>query len=50
MENKKHNENMNKELPTSRVEDVEFSMDLADAEDMEALERAEQADRRQEEQ
>jgi len=50
MENKKNNEKLNKNLPTSRVEDVEFSMDLADHDDIEAFERAEQADRRQEEQ
>lgn len=44
---------MNKEqheekLPTGKKEDVEFSMDLADEEDLKAKKRAEEADRRQE--
>ena len=36
------------ELPISKNEDVEFSMDQADADDLEALERMEAADRRAE--
>jgi hypothetical protein len=35
-------------LPTAKNEDVEFDMELADADDIEALERAEEADHRQE--
>lgn len=38
----------NKSLPVARSEDVEFSMEQADAEDLEALERMEAADKRQE--
>lgn len=34
------------EIPIARNEDVEFSMDQADQEDLEALKRAEEADRR----
>jgi len=34
------------EIPIARNEDVELSMDQADQEDLEALERAEAADRR----
>lgn len=33
-------------LPTAKAEDVEFSRERADADDLEALERAEAADRR----
>lgn len=36
------------QLPINKVEDVEFSQDLADQEDLEALQRAQEADRRQE--
>ena len=36
-------------LPTGRNEDVEFSSDIADAEDLEAVLRAQAADERQEE-
>ncbi|TCZ77254.1 YfhD family protein [Paenibacillus albiflavus] len=36
-------------LPTGRNEDVEFSSDIADAEDLEAVLRAKAADERQEE-
>lgn len=36
------------ELPVAKKEDVEFSKELADQEDLEALERANQADARQE--
>ncbi|MFD2672426.1 YfhD family protein [Marinicrinis sediminis] len=36
-------------LPISKNEDVEFSMDQADAADLEALKRADAADKRQEE-
>lgn len=35
-------------LPTSKNEDVEFAAELADADDLEAQERARQADARQE--
>ncbi|MDF2725040.1 MAG: YfhD-like protein [Paenibacillus sp.] len=38
----------NAAMPTAKNEDVEFSESLADAEDLEALERAEAADARQE--
>ncbi|UUZ85481.1 YfhD family protein [Paenibacillus sp. P26] len=34
-------------LPTAKNEDVEYSSELADADDLEAVERAEQADARQ---
>lgn len=34
-------------LPTEKNEDVEFSRDMADADDLEALARAEAADNRQ---
>lgn len=37
-----------KKLPIARSEDVEFSMEQADDEDLEALERMEAADKRQE--
>ncbi|MCC3372777.1 YfhD family protein [Cohnella sp. REN36] len=33
-------------LPTAKEEDVEFARERADADDLEALERAEAADRR----
>lgn len=36
-------------LPIVKAQDVEFSIDEADDEDMEALERAEAADKRQNE-
>ncbi|ASS66866.1 MULTISPECIES: YfhD family protein [unclassified Paenibacillus] len=38
----------NKDLPLGKNEDVEFSRELADREDLEALQRAEEADRRAE--
>lgn len=41
-------QNRNNKLPIAKNEDVEFSRELADEEDMEALERMEAADRRQE--
>jgi hypothetical protein len=34
-------------LPIVKAQDVEFSMDEADAEDLEAMERAEAAEKRQ---
>jgi len=37
---------INKRLPIASAEDVEFSEELADEEDKEAMERAEAADRR----
>lgn len=36
-----------KQLPINKVEDVEFSIDQADQEDLEALERSKKADKRQ---
>lgn len=43
-----NNEKENKkQLPTNKVEDVEFSIEQADQEDLEALERSEKADSRQ---
>lgn len=36
------------QLPIGKNEDVEFSRDLADADDLEALERSNEADARQE--
>jgi len=39
-----------RKLPIAKQEDVEFSADLADQDDREAQERAEQADARQEQQ
>lgn len=38
--------NRNKQLPITRNEDVEFSSEAADEEDLEALMRAEAADHR----
>jgi hypothetical protein len=35
-------------LPAGKNEDVKFSMELADQEDLEALNRAQKADQRQE--
>jgi hypothetical protein len=37
-----------KQLPIARNEDVEFQMELADEDDLEALERSHEADDRQE--
>jgi|GEM_PF-1550992 hypothetical protein len=39
--------NRNRRLPVGRNEDVEYSAELADADDLEAQERAKAADRRQ---
>jgi len=39
--------NKNTQLPVGRNEDVEYSAELTDADDLEAQERAEAADRRQ---
>jgi hypothetical protein len=39
--------NERKKLPVAKNEDVEFSMEKADADDMAALERMEAADKRQ---
>ncbi|MDF2927505.1 MAG: YfhD-like protein [Paenibacillaceae bacterium] len=36
-----------KQLPVAKAQDVEFSMDQADDEDLEAMERAEACDKRQ---
>jgi hypothetical protein len=38
----------NNQLPVEKNEDVEFSRELADREDLEAVARAESADERQE--
>jgi hypothetical protein len=38
----------NKKLPIAKNEDVEFSVELADREDREALQRAKAADKRAE--
>lgn len=40
-------EEMKGRLPVAKSQDVEFSMEEADAEDLEAIERAEAADKRQ---
>lgn len=47
MENNKQNQT-EQQLPVNKVEDVEFAMENAAQEDLEALARAEQADQRQE--
>lgn len=39
--------NDNRELPVTGAEDVEYSRELADADDLEAQERARQADERE---
>lgn len=39
---------MKSKLPITKGEDVEFSKEAADAEDLEAVQRAEKADHRQE--
>lgn len=44
------NESKKKKLPINKLEDVEFSSELADQDDIEAQKRAQQADRRQEQQ
>lgn len=36
-----------RKLPVAKAQDVEFSMDAADQDDLEAIERAEAADKRQ---
>jgi len=41
------NAKQEKQLPIGKNEDVEFSRELADEDDLEALERMEAADRRQ---
>lgn len=41
-------EQANRNLPTAKNEDMEFSAELADQDDMEAAERADAADYRQE--
>jgi hypothetical protein len=43
----KQSKDKNKMLPVGKKEDVEFSRELADQEDMEAVKRMEAADRRQ---
>ncbi|MCI3923225.1 YfhD family protein [Paenibacillus sp. TRM 82003] len=48
MQTNNNEEGKNNKLPVAKNEDVEFSRELADDEDMEALERMEAADRRQE--
>jgi hypothetical protein len=46
--NQTRNRGANKQLPIDKNEDVEFSWELADEDDREAVRRAEEADRRQE--
>jgi hypothetical protein len=41
--------NHNKQLPVTHNEDVEFSLEAADEDDIEALERAESAEQRNQE-
>lgn len=53
MSNQQNQQNLNdatanSKLPMAHAIDVEFSMELADEDDVEALERAEAADKRQE--
>ncbi|CAM3438192.1 YfhD family protein [Marinicrinis lubricantis] len=43
-----HQDNQNQQLPIGKNEDVEFSIEAADEDDLEALKRAEAADARQE--
>ncbi|GIP35853.1 YfhD family protein [Paenibacillus sp. J2TS4] len=45
-ERKEKNENRSRELPVTKNEDVEFSREWADEDDLEALARAEAADER----
>lgn len=45
---KNNEKETNKQLPINKSEDVEFSLDQADQEDLEALERSQKADDRQE--
>jgi hypothetical protein len=42
-------EDIKKDLPVTRTKDVEFSREAADADDLEALERAEAAENRSKE-
>jgi len=44
--NDQRNNKQNKQLPITGTEDVEFSRESADEEDLEALKRAEAADHR----
>jgi len=50
VENKQNQNEQQKKLPINKIEDVEFSMEQADHDDMKALDRSEQAERRQESQ
>lgn len=45
--NRNNRQNTDKELPVTGSEDVEYSRELADADDAEAQERARAADNRQ---
>jgi hypothetical protein len=47
VKNKNRNE-LKKQLPISKNEDVEYASELADGDDIEAVNRAHEADRRQE--
>jgi hypothetical protein len=47
MKQTNQNHKNNNKLPVGKKEDVEFSRELADNEDLEALKRMEAADRRQ---
>jgi hypothetical protein len=48
MGNREQQEERDKKLPIAKNEDVEFSMEAADEEDIEAVKRMEAADSRQE--
>ncbi|WP_081824065.1 YfhD family protein [Paenibacillus sp. UNC451MF] len=47
MPKKQQSNQQNQKLPVAKNEDVEYNAEFADEEDLEALERAEQADSRQ---
>lgn len=48
MTSERNNADATKQLPDGKNEDVEFSMEAADEDDLEALARAQAADRRAE--
>ena len=50
MVSKENQREVKNSLPINEVEDVEFSIENADQDDLEAMERAEKADRRQQSQ
>lgn len=49
MEKEKQGNLQNNRIPVVKAQDVEFSMDEADKDDLEAIERAEAASKRQDE-